>query len=170
MNGTEKLGDLLPIAAMGFSGLVALSNHDQKLSQSSLASLEAGTAGLVIAMAGKYAIGRMRPEAELGASEFNSFNSANGDSSFPSIHTTVAWAAITPYAKAYHAPWLYGVAALTNVARVSSRKHWFSDTVGGSILGYALGNLFWENRNLGSKAGPQIYAVPNEIGLKWRTP
>ena len=87
----------------------------------------------------------------------------------PSIHSMVAWAAITPYAKAYDAPWLYGVAALTNVARIGGRDHWFSDTVGSALIGYGLGSLFWDSRSH-DKASPSLYVLPSEIGLEWKTP
>jgi membrane-associated phospholipid phosphatase len=87
----------------------------------------------------------------------------------PSIHSTLAWAAITPYAKAYDAPWLYGVAALTNVARIGGRDHWFSDTVGSALIGYGLGSLFWESRSH-DKSSPSLYVLPSEIGLEWKTP
>ena len=36
-------------------------------------------------------------------------------------------AAVTPYAIQYDAPWLYGLAAATNLARIGSREHWASD-------------------------------------------
>ena len=51
----------------------------------------------------------------------------------------------TPFAEKYDMPWLYGVAAVTNLARVGSRNHWVSDTVAGSVLSYALGNVFWDS-------------------------
>jgi len=170
MKGVETLGDLLPFAAFGLSGIAALSGHDAALSKASLASLEAGSAGLGLALLGKYAVGRARPETEQGPGKLTPFSSNNSNSSFPSVHTTLAWATLTPYAKAYNAPWLYGAAALTNVARVSGRKHWFSDTVGGAFLGYSLGSLFWEDRNRPSKQGPKVHIGPGVMGLEWETP
>jgi membrane-associated phospholipid phosphatase len=79
------------------------------------------------------------------------------------------WAAVTPYAKQFDLPWLYGVAALTNAARIGSREHWVSDTVAGSLLGYALGHLAWEARRdarLG-KSGPRLAVAPDGVGLQW---
>ena len=43
------------------------------------------------------------------------------------------------FALEYRAPWLYGVAALTNLSRVGKQEHWFSDTVASSVIGYGLG-------------------------------
>jgi hypothetical protein len=45
------------------------------------------------------------------------------------------WAAVTPYAKEFGAEWLYGIAAITNAARIGSRKQRRSDTLGGAALG-----------------------------------
>ena len=82
------------------------------------------------------------------------------------------WAAVTPYAKEYDLPWLYGVAALTNAARVGSREHWLSDTVAGSLLGYALGHFAWQGRRdarLG-KTGPALALTPDGVGVRWALP
>jgi membrane-associated phospholipid phosphatase len=79
------------------------------------------------------------------------------------------WAAVTPYAKEFDMPWLYGVAALTNLARTGSREHWFSDTVAGSFLGYALGHLAWEGRREArrGKNVPAIGVGPGSVTLAW---
>lgn len=169
MKAVEVAGNALPFAVLGYSALMALGDHDPRMANASFASLEAGGIGLVTALGLKYALGRARPEANQGAAKFNPFSSGNGDSGLPSVHSTVAWAALTPYAKAYNAPWLYGLAALTNVARIGERKHWLSDTVGGALLGYGLGSLFWESRKQ-SKNAPSIYVSAGEIGLEWQVP
>jgi hypothetical protein len=54
---------------------------------------------------------------------------------------TVTWALATPFAEEYDAPWLYGVAA-SPTSRVGSCQHCV-DTVAGSVLGYAIGKVFW---------------------------
>jgi membrane-associated phospholipid phosphatase len=79
------------------------------------------------------------------------------------------WAAVTPYAKEFDLPWLYGVAALTNAARAASREHWVSDTVAGSLLGYWLGSLAWEVRREGRlrKNAARLLVAPNEVRLAW---
>ncbi len=169
MRALEDAGNLLPIAALGFSGLAFLSAEEPTLSRASFASLEAGAVGLVSALGLKYAIGRARPEANQGMGTFTPLRRSIGESSFPSVRATVAWAALTPYAKAYDAPWLYGVAALTNLARVGERKHWFSDTVAGALLGYGLGSLLWENRRQ-SPYTPTLHLAPGEVSLEWKIP
>ena len=87
----------------------------------------------------------------------------------PSNHTAVMWAAVTPYAKEFGANWLYGVAALANLARAGSREHWASDTLAGSLLGYALGSLAWEARRdsrLGKNA-PKIALGMDSVSVAW---
>jgi len=169
MRALEAAGNLLPIAALGFSGLAFLMAEEPALTRASFASLEAGAVGLVSSLGLKYAIGRARPEANLGMASFTPLSRSNGDSSFPSVHATVAWAALTPYAKAYDAPWLYGLAAVTNLARIGERKHWFSDTVAGALLGYGLGSLFWDSRRQGRNT-PTLHLAPGEVSLEWKLP
>jgi membrane-associated phospholipid phosphatase len=169
MRALEEAGNLLPLAALGFSGVALLASDSPTLARASFASLEAGAVGLVSALGLKYAIGRARPTANQGMAHFTPLARSNGDRSFPSVHATVAWAALTPYAKAYDAPWLYGLAALTNLARVGERKHWFSDTVAGALLGYGLGSLFWDSRRQ-DRNTPTLHLAPGEVGLEWKLP
>jgi membrane-associated phospholipid phosphatase len=52
---------------------------------------------------------------------------------------------------------------LTNLARVGSREHWVSDTVGGSLLGYAAGRIFWESKRSPGKNEPRVMVSPTSI-------
>jgi len=79
----------------------------------------------------------------------------------------LSWAVATPFAEQYDAPWLYGVAAITNLARVGSRQHWVSDTVAGSVLGYAIGKVFWESSRAPKKGEPRVLIHPSGINLAW---
>lgn len=167
-NGLETIGNALPFATLAISGVMALGEHDATLTKASMASLEAGATGLAVALGMKYTFGRARPEAGLGTGAFSPFKNRNTDSSFPSMHTAMAWASVTPYAKAYNAPWLYGVAALTNVSRISGRQHWLSDTVAGSLIGYGLGSYFWDARRQ-SRYMPSLFLKPGEVVLSWKT-
>ena len=77
------------------------------------------------------------------------------------------WAVATPFAEQYDAP-QYGVAAITNLARVGSRQHWMSDTVAGSALGYAIGKIFWESsRNPRKKGEPRVMVHPSGVNVAW---
>jgi membrane-associated phospholipid phosphatase len=79
----------------------------------------------------------------------------------------VAWAVATPYALEYDS-WLpYGVAALTNLARIGSREHWVSDTVAGSVLGYGVGRIFWDSSRARGKSEPRVMLRPKGVDLSW---
>jgi len=163
----DGLGKWLPVAAMGGAGLAALSEQDRRLSSTGIAAIEAGATGLLANLGIKYAAGRARPEDGKGPADFEPFK--RPASSFPSNHATVTWAAVTPFAKEYDAPWLYGVAALANAGRIASREHWLSDTVASSLLGFAIGDFFWqERRNPGDK-GPKVAVGPAGVSLMWET-
>jgi membrane-associated phospholipid phosphatase len=91
----------------------------------------------------------------------------SGYDSMPSGHTIIAWAVATPFAEEYDAPWLYGLAAVTNLARVGSRNHWLSDTVAGSALGYAIGRVFWESSRTPQKGAPRVLIHPAGVNVAW---
>jgi membrane-associated phospholipid phosphatase len=166
VHGLDSLGKWLPVAAIGGAGLAALSEQDKRFSNTGIAALEAGATGLLVNTSIKYAVGRARPEDGLGTTDFDPFK--RPDASFPSNHTTVMWATVTPFAKEYDTPWLYGVAAVVNAGRIASREHWLSDTVASSLLGYALGDFFWQERRAAGK-GPKVLVGPSSVTLKWET-
>src|SRR6266480_492243 len=162
----DGIGKWLPFAALGGAGLAALSEQDKRLSNTGIAAIQAGATGLVASEAIKYTVGRARPVDGQGPADFEPFK--RSDASFPSNHATVAWATLTPFAKEYDAPWLYGVAALVNAGRIASREHWLSDTVASSLLGYAIGDFFWQERRTPGK-GPKVLVGPSSVSLKWET-
>lgn len=133
----QHVGNAIPLLAFAGAGADWLENSD---SHTGLDALKASIAAGASAEALKLAIDRGRPQAGRGPADFG--DTPRADSSFPSLHATVAWAALTPYAEQNDAPWLYGVAALTNASRVLGRHHWLSDTVAGSLLGAWWGDHF----------------------------
>ncbi len=164
-----KIGDALPFAALGLSGVFAFDDSRPQLSDAGVAALEAGGAAFLATEGLKYGFGRARPTSGLKHTEFRPGSSEDQFHSFPSRHVSMMWAAVTPYAKEFGMNWLYGVAALTNAARVGSREHWVSDTVGGAALGYALGSIAWEARRdsrLNAK-GPRIAVGPKGVAAAW---
>lgn len=72
------------------------------------------------------------------------------NSSFPSGHTTVIFAAATVFAKEYkNTPWVpplaYGAATLVGLSRITENKHWTTDVIVGSTLGYLCGRQVVNN-------------------------
>ncbi len=70
------------------------------------------------------------------------FNFASSDSSFPSGHTTEAFAAATVFSEQYPKWYVvvpaYGAAAAIGFSRIYANQHWTSDVVAGAIIGTAV--------------------------------
>jgi membrane-associated phospholipid phosphatase len=113
-------------------------------------------------------VGRAPPTANQGPDAFSPFGGQGGSGSLPSGHTTAIWATVTPYAREYDMPWLYGVAAITNFARVADREHWLSDTVAGSLIGYGIGSMLWHWHRQSGRAMPSVGVGPNSVNLSWQ--
>jgi len=164
----DKLGKAMPFALVGAAG-AAFAFGDERLQNIGLISMQSVAAATGLAVVGKYAIGRARPEEDLGAWSRVGSGSSRSNSSFPSAHAAIGFAAVTPFAKEYDAPWLYSVAAVGSAGRVFGRKHWVSDTVAGGILGYAVGSWLWHAQRDQSKSGLSINPGPKEISVTWQT-
>jgi hypothetical protein len=161
------VGNAIPWLALAGSAVAAIDGSDPVRSRTGYAALEAGGASLLVAGGLKYAVGRARPSVNAGSHSFSAFSGKTDYDSFPSAHTIVAWAAATPFAMEYDAPWLYGIAALTNFGRVGSRKHWVSDTVAGSLLGYGIGQVFWESARNSKPGDARVSVSPSGVRVGW---
>lgn len=93
--------------------------------------------------------GRERPNHPNISPKINGpFYTSN--SSFPSQHATLAFAAARVYAKEYkYIPIVpivsYCVATLISASRLTENKHWATDLIGGAILGWACGTQVVNN-------------------------
>ena len=162
----DQFGKVMPFALVGAAG-AAFALGDERMQNIGLISMQSVAASTGLALVGKYAVGRARPGAEQGP--WSSVGGkARSDASFPSGHSAIAFAAVTPFAQEYDAPWLYSVAALASAGRVAGRKHWVSDTVAGGILGYAVGSWLWNAQRDQSKSGLSINPGPKEISVTWQ--
>ena len=162
----RRFGNALPFLAVGAAGATWLGERGTVAGDVARSAVTASFAAAAAAQGIKYVVDRSRPIENRGASDFG--HASRGDSSFPSVHAAVAWAAVTPFARQYDAPWLYGAAALTNAARVIGRDHWFSDTVAGSLLGYGLGSWFHQRAVRGGDAGSgaQVFLGNRSIAVQ----
>ncbi|MDB5961521.1 MAG: hypothetical protein JWP59_2815, partial [Massilia sp.] len=143
----------------------ALAFGDDRASNIGLISMEAVAASIGLTQVGKYAVGRARPGAEQGA--WSQVDGNRSNASFPSGHSAVSFAAVTPFAKEYDAPWLYGVAALSSAGRVAARQHWVSDTVAGGILGYAVGSWLWQSQRENRGSMLSVLPTTKSINVAW---
>jgi len=98
--------------------------------------------GVTVVLA-RYIFARNRPYSGEGQWKFNWFKWNNEIESFPSGHTTVAFALSTVLAERIDNNWarlgLYGLASLTAFARVYNNQHWTSDVFVGALLGFVTG-------------------------------
>ncbi len=89
----------------------------------------------------KLIVGRSRPRANLGTANFQPLSDPN--SSFPSGHTTEAFALASVIAEHYDERWVqysaYTMASLVGVARSYHDAHFASDIVAGAIIGTLVG-------------------------------
>ncbi|HEY8977947.1 MAG TPA: capsule assembly Wzi family protein, partial [Burkholderiaceae bacterium] len=151
--------DTLPYAGLGLAGGAWLLRRGSADGDVALASVEAGLTSLALSEVIKLGVDRSRPTDDRGATDFG--HARRSDSSFPSSHTALAWSVVTPIAQRYDAPWLYGAAALVNVGRVAGHKHWLSDTVAGSVLGWMVGD--WFGHRAGSDTGSTVVVMPRGV-------
>lgn len=90
--------------------------------------------------------------------------------SFPSGHTAVAFSAATFIDRRYgqtHSAWvpaLYGVAALTGVARVQADKHYWGDVLAGAAIGYGASRL-WSEPVQGGRLS--VLPAPGGLAVGW---
>lgn len=86
----------------------------------------------------KLSVGRARPYQTPGDTDV--FRPFSGNTSFPSGHTTIAFATAAAISRECHARWVpwvaYPAAALVAWSRLRDNRHWASDVVAGAALGY----------------------------------
>lgn len=125
---------MVPVTAGLFA--VSLVTHDTRFQDAAFTSLQSLVYSTTAVYALKYAVGRLRPEMNAGASRYDLFS---GNTSFPSGHTASAFAIVTPWVMYYPNPVTYGLFALsagTAVARIARDRHWPTDVLTGAAIGF----------------------------------
>ncbi|MDH5182896.1 MAG: phosphatase PAP2 family protein [Gammaproteobacteria bacterium] len=140
-------------------------NDNPQLVQLSANSFEAVVLSGFTTGAGKVLFGRTRPNATSSSADW-----WQGDKSFPSGHTTMAFALSTVLAESTDNPsfgrrlFFYSLASLTAYSRMYDQKHWLSDTMAGAAIGINAG-LYVVNRHKQSPAKQQtrMMLLPNGV-------
>ena len=111
----------------------------------------------------KYGVGRNRPRDTRDAYSFQPFS---GSDSFPSGHTTEAFAIASVISEHYDSPWVgvvsYSIADCIGYARVNHSAHWPSDVAAGAAIGALVGcavvnfNKRYRNASLSLVIGPNM--------------
>lgn len=148
-------GDNYGCLTLGALGAYSYVFKKEKMRTTALLASQAYITSAVLASALKFLTVRTRPSfyqppAQAEPSFFGPFvtkTGYNGDrtnTSFPSGHTTSAFAIATVFAKQYKDhPWIpvvaYSTATLVGLSRIAENKHWVTDVFAGAALGYLTG-------------------------------
>jgi membrane-associated phospholipid phosphatase len=152
--------EVYTLAALGAYGFIF---KNEKMKTTTLLASQAYITGALTESTLKFLTGRQRPyNSDPNAVQakptfhgpfYKTTKDANGkklNSSFPSGHTTVAFAAATVYAMEYKNKPLvpiiaYSAATLIGLSRITENKHWATDVLVGAALGYLNGRLVVNN-------------------------
>lgn len=135
--------------------------------------LEAAGLSAISAALFKQAFGRERPNATASVDSW-----FEGGESFPSGHTTFAFAVGTVLAESGsdNYRWLrrslgYGVGAATAYLRMRDNVHWLSDTVAGAALGVTTAEFVMGRREAGkSHLSFEVLPAPGGLVLSFSVP
>jgi membrane-associated phospholipid phosphatase len=123
--------------------LFGRAKHDERARETGLLGAEALVDSAIVVTALKEITQRSRPLSGKSRSDF-----WDGGSSFPSGHSIAAWSLATVIANEYHDRPLvqfaaYGVAGAVSLARFTGQKHYLSDVLVGSAMGYGIGRYVY---------------------------
>jgi membrane-associated phospholipid phosphatase len=145
--------------------LVGRKTNDARARETGVLSAEAVVDSLLLVQALKAATQRARPHAGRDRSEF-----FDGGDSFPSGHSIQAWSVATVVANEYHEHRLaqiaaYGIASAVSVARFTGGKHYISDALVGSVLGFGIGNYVYHAHHVKNSDSADDQAAP--VTSRW---
>ena len=146
---TEKLMDIFEPFGNGAFTVPALAtvyflshfHENEKAKRTALIATESFLITGLYTSILKYSFGRHRPRTGNSSTSFDGFSTNKNYNSFPSGHTSTAFAIATVVANQYEKtpyikPISYGIAAMTGLSRINFEAHWASDVFFGAALGY----------------------------------
>ena len=149
-------------------GLIAENNSIRKLA---VKLTEATFLATSLTIVTKTVVGRGRPYKQDSQYYTNPFTLDNDYNSFPSGHTTLAFAYSTVMANEvdnifWKVGW-YTAAGLVGYARIYHNQHWFSDVLMGAAIGYFSGE-FVNNHDSNNNEKTKISLFPYPGGLAFQ--
>lgn len=170
--GISYAGSVYGLGAVaGTFYLIGRRTNNYRARETGLLSAEALIDSVIAGEALKGITQRARPQAGRERSEF-----FDGGNSFPSGHSTQAWAVATVIAHEYKdRPAVvfaaYGVASAVSIARFTGHKHYLSDVLAGSALGWGIGRYVYSARHREAplSIAPKISRAARQygVGLTW---
>jgi len=142
MTQIERFGLQYAAGVVGGFYVAGTLTDDEKAVQVAQDGLAASLiASGIVTPALKLASGRSRPRDDRGIYHFRPFS--DGNSSFPSGHTTEAFALAAVVANHYDETWVsytsYSIAGLVGLARTYHHAHFASDVLAGAMIGMLVG-------------------------------
>lgn len=159
---SRNISDYALYSLLGTAGGSFVWGHvtrNDHLKETGLLSAEAALNSTAVTLFMKGITQRQRPTGGDGTGGF-----FHGGSSFPSGHTALAWAVASTVAHEYPGPLTkflaYGLASTVTLTRVTSKQHFASDALVGSVLGWYFARQVYHarhERDLGGTAwGPLL--------------
>ncbi len=141
---TNNFGEQkLVIPGLALVGTYGLISKDDKMYGTVKTSFESYFLAVGVNLATKFVVGRERPLGTDNQYDFHPFSINNKYNSFFSGHTTIAWSVFTPFALAYDNPYLYFIPISVNLASIYKNRHWLSDTLASTIVGFSSGYIIY---------------------------
>jgi membrane-associated phospholipid phosphatase len=122
--------------------------HDERAKETGLLAAEALINSTLVSQALKGISERQRPQVDHSSGEF-----FDGGSSFPSGHAINSWALATVIAYEYgpRHPAVryasYALATAIGISRYTGRRHFLSDVLAGSAMGYGIGRYVYHQHH-----------------------
>jgi len=160
-----------PIGAGALGGglyLAGLSSGNTSTRLTGRAVLESVLYASLLTQVLKMTLGRSRPYQNTGARDFHGLAFSNAQWSFPSGHTTIAFATSASLSVRLKRPLataaLFTLALLTTGQRLYDDQHWLSDTLFGAAIGTSIGLAVGklvnaEERNLGNSPSEPVQPI-----------
>lgn len=144
--------------------------EDQHKKDTALLGIESFLFSGALTSALKMTVHRQRPNESTSSSSWGEFGFSAQHQSFPSGHTTSAFAVATVIAEEYHyRPWVpvfsYGLAAMTGWSRLNDNYHWASDVAFGGATGYFTAKTILRLHNGEHRSRFTPYATGSQAGL-----
>jgi len=155
-------GSVYGVAAVtGAFYFAGRATHNDRARETGILGAEALIDSGILVTAVKEITQRTRPTAARGRGDF-----FHGGSSFPSGHSIEAWSLATVIANEYHSNRAvqvaaYGIATAVSLSRFTGEKHYLSDILVGSAMGYGIGRYVYKAHHVKPSS-----AVSEEESLK----